>query len=73
MIGMPAEKLFAYDAAMPRLQAADMLEQARRGEISLNADSWFDLTLMVTGDRDAAEKAHNDYVKREMKAGRTPQ
>lgn len=73
MIGMPAYKLEAYEGNMPRLQAREMLQQARKGEINLTADGWFDLTLMATGSQEQAERAHNDYIKREMKAGRTPE
>lgn len=50
-----------------------MLEQARSGEIILTASGWYDLTLLVTGSRDKAEKAHNDYIRRCYREGKTPQ
>lgn len=60
-------------ANIDRLRAADMLEQAQRGDISLTAEGWFDLTLLATGSRERAEEAMIAYISREQKAGRTPQ
>lgn len=58
---------------VPFIKAKRLLEQARKGEIELTANGWFDLTLEVTGSREAAEKAHNDYIKRCYAENKTPQ
>ena len=57
---------------MPKLQAAEILAEAREGKRQLTADGWYDLTLYVTGDVRQAQKALYDYISREQNAGRKP-
>lgn len=71
--GLSEDELLALEYHRPRLAAARDLERARRGELLLTAAGWFDLTLAATGDRDLAERAHNDYVRRKLKASEIPE
>ena len=52
----------------PRLEAIQVLKRARAGEVELGKDGWYDLTLLETGSRDAAEAAHSAYCKRQLRA-----
>lgn len=54
---------------MKPLMAEEILRE-RSG--SLSARELFDLTLLATDDRDAAEEAFNERVLAELRAGRTP-
>lgn len=43
------------------------------GKVQLSADGWFDITFIATGDRDQAERNHNEYIKACYRAGRQPE
>ena len=60
-------------ANIPRLEAKRMLDRAKMGDVNLTVDGWYDLTLLVTGDKELAEKAAKDHIKASRNAGREPE
>ena len=55
---------FALEANVPRIKAQRYLEHCLQNGIELTPEGWFDLTIQAGGDRDLAEKRHNDAVVR---------
>lgn len=70
---MTEDELLGLEANRPRIDACRKLDEAYAGRLNLNAGGWYDLTLLAGGTVDEAEAAHNAYVRREHRAGRTPE
>lgn len=49
------------------------MDSARRGEVSLKAEGWHDVTLLATGDKELAERAMKNFIKASRDAGREPE
>lgn len=58
---------------MPRLRAQRILDRASTGDLSLNRDGWYNLTLQATGSKEAAQEAMKQYILRCHQQGVDPQ
>ena len=70
--GLTAEELLELEAHRPRLQARRTREQIAASGQKIRPSVLYDLVLQETGDRDLAEKCHNDLAKQMLKQGLTP-
>lgn len=70
---MTVEQFIGLESNLEWLKAKKMLDAAKRGEIPLTADGWYNLTHYVTGSEAEAQKAYSEYIKRELRANRTPE
>lgn len=68
---MTARELLGYWSNIPRLQAEEEL-RLRRVEAELTADTYFDLMLAATGNRERAERAFKAFRAAELASGETP-
>lgn len=65
--------MFGLWANIPRLKAQRILDSPPYSQARCNADRLYDLVLLATGNREAAETASRRYMAAELRAGQTPE
>jgi hypothetical protein len=66
-------ELIGYQANMPRLEAKRLRQQLMTSGVRLSGKAIHDLVLAETEDKEKAEKALQDFIWAELKAGRKPE
>lgn len=57
---------------MPRLRAREAIYDIHLHGASIDLDTRYDLVLQATGSTEEAERAVKEYMRAELRAGRTP-
>jgi len=55
------------------LRAKEVIDDAVLGKVTLSAAGWKHYTMEYTGSMEAAERAVDAYIERELAAGRKPE
>lgn len=59
MFRLSSEQFLGLEANMPCVEADRLLRAARRGEVRLSPQGWYQTTLLATGDEEQALEAFN--------------